>query len=117
MLNDNNNIDWCPTKGGTFTAYEAEWESAPDKWSIIQSTTELSISGAPFPRYDGGICQSIGLMGHAQANAVAWSFAAQAEAQGKEIKVRVQPYEIVYDIKARKSITRQPLQCNLQPLQ
>jgi len=91
---------WCPTQGGTFTAYDPEWLDSED-WR--QVPTKLDPSGVPEPRRNGGVISAIGLYGYAQAQALAWGFAACAESRGKDIEVRVQPYEVVYDIKARKS--------------
>jgi hypothetical protein len=98
---DENSIEWCPTQAGTFPAYKPEWfNEESGKWQAIE--VRRSERGIPYPLYCGGIAMTIGLCGHAQAQAVAWSFAAQAMAEGKEIQVRVQPYEVAYDIKARK---------------
>lgn len=91
--------DWCPTQNGTFTAYDPEWFDG-EKWRQIP--TEPNKNGVPSPRRNGGIISTIGLFGKAQAEALAWSYAAVAAAKGHDVKVRAQPYEVVYDIKARK---------------
>ena len=96
--------EWCPTMSGTYTAYEPEWLDG-DKWREVPVTREpygQQHYGVPQPLCCGGVNATVGLYGHEQAQALAWGFAAQAVALGKEIKVRVQPYEVVYDIKARK---------------
>jgi len=90
---------WCPTQGGTFTAYDPEYLDG-DEWREVP--TVRGTNGFPAPRRNGGITSTIGLFGHAQAQALAWGYAALAAGEGEEVKVRVQPYEVVYDIKARK---------------
>lgn len=95
-------LEWCPTRRGTFTAYGAEWSSDGIKWKKVLTHTGINPNGTPYPLGDAGICMAIGLLGFAQANAIAWSFSAQAASQGEDIQVRVQSYEILYDIKARK---------------
>lgn len=98
MSEENN---WCPTQGGTFTGYLPEaYNMKDDEW--VEIPIHPSEAGIPFPRRNGGVLQQIFLCGHAQAQALAWGFAAQGEKEGKTIKVRIQPYEVVYDIKARK---------------
>lgn len=96
---------WFPTRGGTYTAYEPEYEDKNGNWHRVP-TVDLpepySSLGVPQPRYCGGISHEIGLFGRAQAWALAWAYAASAEATGKEIKVRVAQYDVRYDIKAKR---------------
>ena len=96
--------DWCPTQGGSYTAYEPEWRpmfSDDDAWKPIPYSNGTE-HGIPYPRWNCGVTMQIGLMGYSQAQALAWSFSAQAEAVGDRIEVRVQGYDVIYDIKARK---------------
>lgn len=93
-------IDYCPTQGGTFHAYEPEFRNG-DKWERIQ-TNRVWHGGIPAPLFTGGIANTIGLQGYAQAMAIAWGFAAEADAAGREITVRVVKYEVIYDIKAKR---------------
>ena len=95
-------LDLCPKQSGTFIAYEAEWRFGNDKWQTVPSVFNNDPHGVPFPRLNGVIGSAIGLMGHAQAQAVAWGYAAHAAAQGQDMDVKVQPYEVIYDIQARK---------------
>ena len=96
---------WCPTQGGEFTAYLPEWRlSDTDDWADVPiKYIDSNAPGAqPFPRAFGGICSTICLFGYAQAQAMAWGYAAGADEVGKKIEVRVQAYKVVYDIKAQK---------------
>lgn len=96
-------LEWCPSCRGTFTAYRAEWSLDGVKWEEVSTNTRSDTSGVPYPRFNGGICMVIGLLGFEQANAIAWGFSAQAASQGGDrIEVRVQSYEVLYDLKARK---------------
>jgi len=91
--------DWCPKQSGTFTAYDPEYLHG-EEWRLIP--TQRSKSGAPYPLLNGGINSTIGLCGHEQAQAIAWLYAAKAKSEGVNIKVRVQPYKVMYNIKAKK---------------
>lgn len=92
-------IKWCPTQRGTYTAYYPEWKNNKD-WERIPTVRVKD--GIPEPAWCGGINSIIWLFGYAQAQALAWKWAAMMDSEGKEIEVRVQAYEVVYDIKARK---------------
>jgi hypothetical protein len=92
--------NWCPARGGTYTAYEPEYEKEDDKWEVIP--TYQDPLGVPVPAYCGGITKELGLFGRAQAWALAWQFAAHAEATGRQVRIRVAQYEVKYDIKARR---------------
>jgi hypothetical protein len=89
---------WCPTQAGKYTAYAPQWLDG-EEWKRIP--TERAVRGVPQPALCGGINHELGLFGHAQAMALAWAFAALYAAEGRTIDVRAQPYEIVYDLKAR----------------
>ena len=92
-------LDWCPTQAGTYRAYVPEYLDG-EKWREVQ--TIRGVGGVPQPLCYGGINQTVGLFGHAQAWALAWAAAAAMAAEGCEPKVRVVPYEVRYDIKARR---------------
>jgi hypothetical protein len=96
--------EWCPTQAGTIQAYEPLFKfKGEKKWRTVP--TEIFPgnipNGVPTPLRKE-VAVVVGLMGFAQANALAWRYAAFAEAEGKIIQVKVQRYEVVYDIKARK---------------
>jgi len=95
------NEDWCPTRGGRTRGYEPEvWNTDREKWEPI-SLIHVG-KGVPYPLLCGGVLQEVGLLGYEQAKCMAWMYSAQAAAVGDRIKVRVQEYELHYDIKARK---------------
>ena len=102
-MTDTDAKQWCPTMRGTMTGYEPEWLDPRDKeWHRVPMVTVDSGQGVPQPMALGGITQTIGLFGHAQAQALAWTFAAYAAEVGKDIEVKIVAYEITYEIKARK---------------
>lgn len=101
--------DWCPTQGGTTYGYEPWYrENIPGKYGEYGEWQTIPIkmatpdkSGIPHPRMSGVLMQ-IGLYGYAQAMAFAWSFAAEYEAYSfRNVEVKVVPYKVIYDIKAR----------------
>jgi len=92
--------EWCPTQGGTFTAYDPEYLDG-EEWRSIP--TDRNPKGVPPPIRNGGIITTLCLFGHDQAQALAWSYAAHAAGVGLKVEVRVQPYDVVYDIKAKKA--------------
>ena len=57
--------------------------------------------GVPFPLSTGGVLSTIGLCSRHQALAIAHAFGAVAEAEGRTVAIRVWPYYVQYDIKAR----------------
>lgn len=65
----------------------------------LHDGTELQV-GVPFPSRLGGLLDTMGLCGHEQATALAWVFAAQLASVGGEVDVRVEEYELKYDLKA-----------------
>lgn len=100
-------LKYCPTQSGTFTAYEIEYKPKRKKahhkvrdWVSVPITKTLS--GVPYPKQFGGIISTICLLGYAQANALMWAWSASAEAAGEKVDVRVVEYEVNFDIKARK---------------
>ena len=62
--------------------------------------------GIPYPIHNGGLLLHIGLLGYEQANAIAWSYAAEHMTTNfSAIKVRVVQYEIKYQIETRRWAT------------
>lgn len=92
--------EYCPTQSGSFTAYQPEWLRPGDGWTPIPTT--LITDGVPYPAATGGILQTIGLCGRHQALAIAHAFAAVGDADGGAPEVRIQPYRVHYDIKAKR---------------
>lgn len=85
---------------GTFKGYKPEYKEIDGSWKAIP--TKQTVQGVPLPLMGRGVLDTIGLMGHAQASSIAWVFVAQMEAQGIGAEVRVSPYEVQFDIKARR---------------
>lgn len=91
------------TQHGNFSAYEPQWLDGTE-WKRVPYTN-VPMEGYnrfPAPLLYGGITEAINLCGYMQAWAIAYNFAAIAEANGKRIEVRLQDYEVQYDIKCRK---------------
>ena len=102
--------DWCPNQNGQTTGYVPEYNNG-EKWlqipvvdipGYIIQDGRLVMVGAQSPKWNGGILKTIGLCGYAQAQALAWLFAAEASHRGEQVEVRVVPFEVHYEIKARK---------------
>ncbi len=94
--------EYCPTQSGSFTAYEPQWMHPADGWTRIPQ--QLITDGVPFPMGTGGVLQTIGLCGKHQALAIAHAFAAVGEADARAPEVRIQPYRVHYEIKAKAMI-------------
>jgi len=92
--------NWCPTRSGTYTAYEPQWFDGTE-WKRIPTATVNDLSGIPYPLMCGGITLELGLFGYEQAQTLAWAAAATMAAQGKTIQVRAQEFEVHYELKAR----------------
>ena len=95
---------WCPTQRGNMIAYEPQWLN-DGKWKLVP--TKASTEGIPSPMFGFGAAKMVGLYGYAEAMALAWSYAASADACGENIKVRVVEYELEYDIKAKRIINEE----------
>jgi len=101
--------EFCPTRGGTFIGYHPEYRiEGDDGWTGWRDMTIKKVEkegGLPYPLLSRGILDAIDLYGLAQAKAFAWGFLTKRESEaGSEIyQVRVQAYEISYDIKAKKT--------------
>lgn len=92
--------EYCPTQSGSFTAYEPQWLHPADGWTRIPTTS--GTYGVPYPALTGGVLQTIDLYSQHQALSLAHAFAAMREADGNLPTVRIQPYRVHYDIKAKK---------------
>ena len=93
--------EWCPTRGGVTRGYLPEfWDMDKDRWENIPLVH--GVHGAPYPLLCGGVLREVDMLGYEQAQCIAWLYSAQSAAIGDHIMVRVQEYELHYDIKARK---------------
>ena len=101
MASKSEEIKWCPTQSGSYTAYKAEFcDGVGGKWRPIP--TEHKKKGIPFPDFMGGISRQVGLCGFEQSKAIAWAYAACFAGVGAKVpKVRVVEYDVSYTIKAR----------------
>jgi hypothetical protein len=107
---------WVPTMSGTTTAYlpeycEGIWVDGEMRWTNWKRlpTADGGVHGIPYPRFEGGMFRTIGLFGYEQAQALAWSYAAQFEAQlpsgpTHQVKTRVATFEFVYELKSRRTV-------------
>lgn len=102
---------YCPTQHGKFTGYlpeygiERKWPGGRKmiKWKRVEFTRDPD--GIPSPLAFGGILRTINLLGYWQAASIGTTFAAFRESRKNErVKIRVVPYEIVYDIKAKRIV-------------
>jgi len=100
--------EYCPTLAGIVCGYKAEYKIGKD-WKNIPTIEDKDF--IPYPHFEGGILSTIGLQGYNQSKAIAHWYAATIEhTKGKIVKVRVQEYEITFDIKAKKIIKfKQPI--------
>lgn len=100
--------DKSPTQGGTCFGFMPMWrfKDKNDEWRRIETlaTRIYNKAGIPYPWMFGGVIEQIGLYGEAQSMAIAFDFEAQAEAeaQGKRIEIRVDMYEIKFNIECEK---------------
>ena len=90
----------CQTIHGTHEAYSVEWRPDQDsKWRGIP--TFASPIGVPPTGCAPGVNKTIGLLGHKEAMALAWGFAAQADKE-PWTEVRVSRYSVIYNIEATR---------------
>ena len=96
--------EWCPTAAGTMGAYAPEYyDTDREKWRAVPVSVLQNSYGVPWP-VGAALLAHVDLYGHEQAMALAWTYAAhEAARHGFAPKIRVQKYEFVYDIKARKT--------------
>ena len=85
---------------GTTPGYEPQWRERSDEpWQKIHWARATNKPGVPFPLHCGGILQSAWHLSHAQAQAIAWQFAAEWESKCySKIEVRVVERSIRYAI-------------------
>ena len=92
--------EYCPTRGGRIAGYMPQIRHALGEW-VNMPISVGALGGVPYPRDTGGVLETIGLCGYAQAHALMWMYAASHAGDGTKIEVRVQEYRIHYDIKAK----------------
>ena len=104
------NVEWKPTKSGSFTGYEPEirlvdTDGSASKWKRVPWTNKGRI-GVPYPAAFGGVLKEIYRLGYHQAMALAHWHAAELDRDessfGGTLEVRARPYDIIFNIKARK---------------
>ena len=91
--------DYCPAMSGSLLGYQPEI-FLNKKWCKIP--TRKAMIGVPSPLHQGGILVEIGLSGYSQAMTIAHGYAAEYEARGHPVKVRIIPYEVSFSIKAKR---------------
>lgn len=102
---------FCPARNGTFTGYHPEYRMKQmgvggwTEWLDLPVKRSNKTEGVPYPELLKGVLIAIDLFGLSQAKALAWDFLAHSESKaGLTIyQIRVQPYDISYDIKAKKT--------------
>lgn len=93
--------EWCPSRQGTYTAYEPEYKAENGKWIRVPVVQEPN--GIPHPLANAGISSELGLFGREQAWALAWHFSAHVAATSfVPAEIRVAQYEVHYDMKAKR---------------
>ena len=99
---------WCPTMSGSTAGYKPEYRKkgeGDDEWkalSINHDVNPRSPTGVLSKRFDN-IPATLFMQTYEQAWALAWMFAAEAAGNGECVDVRVQMYNIVFDLKAQKT--------------
>lgn len=104
-MSENVQKEPCPTIGGECSGYSPEYYDINDsKWHPVPWREVTSKGDSPWPRMNGHVLATIGLMGEHQALAMAHKFAAVCEAESfrEPPKVRIVEYRIVYDVKATR---------------
>lgn len=96
--------EWCPTQTGSTTAYRPQYfNEAKKEWQDIPIVRIQSQHGLPYPFFTGPLMEFVDLFGYEQAMALAWQYAAVEATQARAVsKVRVMPYELKYEIKAKE---------------
>ena len=87
---------------GTFTAYQPMYfDDDRQKWRHISTrhSPTTQAAGVKFPLCFGGLMQEIFLYGEAQANALAWGYAAECDAlNGVAPDVKITPFKVKFDL-------------------
>jgi len=97
-------------QNGNFIGYKAYFRfkyPEDNKWELIPYKQSYAPEGVftvgiPYPMWNGGILQQMYLLGFEQANAIAYSFAAKAEATGKSVEIKIEPFKVKYSIEYDK---------------
>jgi len=96
--------EWRPTIAGSLSGFMPQYREKKDKeWHNVP--LGLDHNGVPPPFLMGGVLETMGFYGHAQAQALAWwycAFRESKESKGPHVKVRLKEYEIAFDLKARE---------------
>ena len=79
---------------GITYGYQPMWKDG-EEWMIVP--TVKNNNGIPYPLYDGGLIEHTGLYGEAQAQTLAWGYAATAASLGPTIEVKVRQLKITYE--------------------
>lgn len=96
--------EYCPTRGGSFTAYSPQWRRDDrDDWHDmpVVKPDKPEVAGIPYPPGYEGVFIALDLVSYAQAEALRWAFVAVAESRFQKIETRIQSYKVEYDIKAK----------------
>ena len=97
---------WIPTISGSYIAYIPEYLDGGNWKTITFEKLKVPYNmGIPYSSEFGGITQTIHLYDYEQAKAIAWLYASLCASQlGRKMpKIRMQPLEVVFEIKARKT--------------
>lgn len=90
----------CPSQAGSFTGYEVQIKCDGRDWRPAPTEKVRDGQGIPSPRANRGILDTLGLLGYKQAQSLAWLILAVADAELKEVEVRIMPFDVQYDAKA-----------------
>ena len=96
--------EWCPSMSGNCSGWAPEYyDYDRNEWRPIP-VSQSKQWGVPHPSFNGGVLLALGMYGEHQALALAHMYAAGQEADWRTgwPTVRVQKYEVVFDLKARK---------------
>lgn len=105
---------------GTVDGYRPEFKDPlTEKWKAIHFKNEHVVhggivAGIPYPALCGGVLQEVYLCGHAQAQTLAWGFAANYEAvHAVSIEVRIVRYKVKYTIEYEPAETNDKVEENV----
>ena len=92
----------CPSMQGTDVGYTVEYHDPERKpaWRPLPIMRTPPGIGVPPPAFIGPIFQMLGLLGFAQANAIAWQ--AKCDGKFKHSRIRIVPHEVTFDLMALK---------------
>ena len=94
-------IKYMPSMFGNYTAYVPEYFDGKD-WQRIPVQTDRK--GIPQPNDFGSLNEMLSLYGYEQACALAWGYKAYCKGEFlmKSPKIRIQGYEVIYELKSKK---------------